>query len=386
MYNGFYNCLQQMPNMDSNGSKTEKGVGEQPDDAAPDRGVEQAWVASDATSNEYTNNGFENKSEISIAIAVDDRDQFNSRYKNKIEEKASLYGFSPRRPVLKTHEIRDEAAEWQYDGILTDFVEDLLKIQNVLNIHVSITNITNQMIESYTDGSGPNEQLSRSNLHNEIINYYHVVSVWDYLEQYRDAPWGTTNVLLDDFEGKDNYPWRRVGEMSNQLNVVPQGDSTYPILSLADLTMDYLKENTDSWEKKEIKKTLIDVTPDDSAFVSVTGIHTPEELEKLVPTARRNIDRSQHYPHPIVFIDRGGVKRKELSNYEIYHTVADFVHSERGCMKYFNESEDNSILRSEDFILCLGSASTDEYSQFERYNNSDGDIVLSPEDAFERFD
>lgn len=345
----------------------------------------RAWVASDATFHTFEKNNFENKSEIAIAIAVDDRSEFNTKYRNVIEEKSESYNFSPRRPVLKTHEIRDRASEWEYDGILTDFVEELLSINNILNIHTTLTTISNQMIKSYTETSGTYEQLSRDSLHGELTNYYHLIAVWDYLEEYRDEPWGTANILLDDFEGKDNKPWRRTGRISESLNIIPLGDSTYPMLSLADLTMDYLKENVGEWKEEEIKSTLIEATPDDSAYVNAKGIHTPDELEEIVPRTRRNIDRSQHYPHPIVFIDRGGMKREELRNFDVFHHIAEFVYENSGCLKFYSSSEDADIVESGDYIVCLGNSNTSDYSKFEDYNRSDN-MVLTAQDVFDTLD
>lgn len=117
----------------------------------PGSTANQAWVGSDATFHEFTENGFRNKSEIAVAIAVDNRDEFNTKYRNIIAEKAEEYGFSPKRPVLKTHAIRSNASEWDYDSILSDFVGELLTMDNILNIHTTITTITNQMIQSYSE-------------------------------------------------------------------------------------------------------------------------------------------------------------------------------------------------------------------------------------------
>lgn len=342
----------------------------------------QAWVGSDATFHEFEDNGFRNKSEIALAVAVDDRSEFNTRYRSVIEEKAEDYGFSPKRPVLKTHAIRSNASEWQYDEILSDFVETLLNIENILNLHVTITTITNQMVESYSEGGGPRERLARADLHNEITNYYHLISVWDYLEEYRDAPWGTDNVLLDDFEGKDNYPWRRTGKISGNLHVIPRGDHTYPLLSLADLTMDYIKDRVDEWTESEIEDTLIDATPDDSAFVNTKGIHTPNELEDITPINRRNINRSKHYPHPIVFVSRGGIDKEELPNYDIYHEISEYVYENSGCMKFFNPDQDKEVISSDDYLVCLDKKDRSNYSKYDIYNNS-GDVVLSVEEAFD---
>jgi len=344
----------------------------------------EAWVGSDATFHTYSEDGFRNKSEIAIAIAVDDRDQFNTRYRSIIEEKAGEYGSSLKRPVLKSHEVREMASEWDYDGVISDVVGDLLNIDNIANIHVTVTNITNQMVAAYQEGDGPLEQISRDELHGELTNYYHLIAIWDYLDEYRDAPWGTDNVLLDDFEGKDNLPWRRTGIISDELHVIPQGDATYPLLSLADLTMDYVKGKVEEWTAAEIRDALISATPDDTAYVNTKGFHTPDEVSDLVPLARRNINRSKHYPHPIVFIDRGGIGKDELANYEIYHVIAEYVYEESGCMKFFSETEDGEVVEPEDYIVCLDETDTHKYEKFEKYNNSD-EIVLMPDEALEKF-
>lgn len=372
--------------MSGDGTK-DSASGAMPDDediSDSATGANEAWVGSDATSHEFYESGFRNKSEIGIAIAVENRNKFNTKYRGIIEEKANEYGFSPKRPVLKSHGIRNNASEWEYGEIISDFVEELLEIDSITNIHATITTITNQMVVAFKEGGGPLEQISRDELHGELANYYHLITIWDYLDEYRDAPWGTANVLLDDFEGKDNKPWRRTGVISDDLYVIPQGDATYPLLSLADLTMEYVKENVDDWTEDDIRSTLIDATPEDTAYVNVKGLHTPQEVDEMVPIARRNINRAKHYPHPIVFIDRAGLDREKFTNYKLYHTIAEYVYKNSGCMKYFSDTEDGEIVDPDDFIVCLDEDDAEKYRDFESLNDS-SDIVLTPDEAFEQF-
>jgi hypothetical protein len=86
---------------------------EEESETAPEgeNGTGEAWVGSDATFHTYSEGGLRNKSEIAIAIAVDNRDEFNARYRRIIEEKAEQYDSSLKRPVLKSHEVREMASE-----------------------------------------------------------------------------------------------------------------------------------------------------------------------------------------------------------------------------------------------------------------------------------
>lgn len=147
--------------------------------------------------------------------------------------------------------------------------------------------------------------------------------------------------------------------------------------------MDYVKENVDEWSEGEIKQKLMDVTPNDSAYVNTKGIHTPNELKEIVPLTRRNINRSKHYPHPIIFVDRGGVGREELIQYDIYHTISEYVYENSGCMKFFSRTEDGAVVQSEDYIVCLDHSDVKKYDKFNTYNNSE-DMVLTPDEVFKK--
>lgn len=344
-----------------------------------------SWIGSDATSHQITDeDGFDVTSLIAIAIAVENRSEFNRQYREVLARKSEEYGISIKRPVLKTHELWEGSTEWDYENIVSDFVGELLEIDCISNIHITITTLDRQTAPAYQQQPNSKKYLGPKEIENEISNYYNLISVWDYLDEYSDAPWGTTNVLLDDFEGKDNEPWRRIGRISNKLMIIPQGDYTYPILSLADLTMDYIKGNIETWSEESIQAELEDVTPDDSAFVNTKSLSSQSDIEKLTPISRRNIERKHHYPHPTIFIDRNGIDREKLRRFDIYHTISDYAYDNSGCIKYFNEHSDGGIIRDGDYIVCLGD-DTSEYSNYKNLNKKEAPELLDVDAAFEEF-
>lgn len=345
----------------------------------------KSWIGSDATSHRVTNDdGFECSSLIALAIAVDDRSEFNTKYREILNRESEEYDILIKRPVLKTHELEDSSTEWQYDSITTDFVAELLEIDCISNIHIIITTLVRQTAPAYEETEDGKAYLGPQKIEDKITSYYNLISVWDYMDEYSDAPWGTTNVLLDDFGGKDNIPWRRLGKGSDELRVIPQGDNTYPILSLADLTMDYIKDNVDEWSEEEIQTELEGVTPDDSAFVNTKSLDSEQEIEEIVPISRHSIERSHHYPHPIICISRGNISKNRLKRYDIFHEASEYAYENSGCVKFFDEGEDRHLLGNEDYIVCIDDK-TENYEKYTRLNNDNAPMVVSVADAFDEF-
>ncbi|WP_154019080.1 hypothetical protein, partial [Halococcus agarilyticus] len=77
---------------------------------------------------------------------------------------------------------------------------------------------------------------------NILFQYYDIVPIWKYLERYEGGDSTHYNVMTDDFSGQICGAYQEIGNWCETFDVIPYGDRTYPILSLADLTTGLLKQ------------------------------------------------------------------------------------------------------------------------------------------------
>ena len=265
-------------------------------------------------------------------------------------------------------------------------MESLFELDTIANIHFTETTFGQEgdsVVPAYTETDNP-DVLGPHNLRDKINSYYNLVPVWDYLRVHGGKPFAHQNVMVDDFGGKESDIWLFVGEQSEQLKVIPKGDHVYPLLSLADLTMKYVKQEVPEWNEDAIQDHLEEVTPKDSAFVKARSIDSKEDLKKMAPRSRNPAKTQLHYPHPIVLIDRGRFDQNRVELMNIYDVICEFVREKDGCVKFFVESQDLSQITANDYLVCLDKGS----KYYQKYSGLKKNIsfeVVGPEETISTF-
>ncbi|MEZ3143775.1 hypothetical protein [Halobaculum sp. MBLA0143] len=344
-----------------------------------------SWVASDATSHTLDDKPFSPTSIVSVAVAVEDREEFGSEYREIVSSVCDEYDIPYERPVIKNGEINTHIGEWSRRAVRKELVEDLLGIGVLKNVHVTETTLGqpgDQVVPIFQTDDSSRRLASPQEVRDKIQPYYNLVSIWDYFEEI-DKRFQHRNVLVDDFSGNDSLVWRKVGEESDQLNVVPKGDRVYPLLSLADLTMEYVKQQVDDWSDDEILNLLVEVTPDDSAFVQANSLDTVEDLRKMVPLSEKPADTEAHYPHPIVFIHAGGWHRREVESLDFYDLACEWACEQDGCVKFLNKENDREYMKGGDLIVDVDK--TGDINHYSEFNHERQVEILKLEEAMERF-
>jgi len=201
------------------------------------------WVASDSTPNNFGDKQGET-SLVSVAIAVEDMDEFETSYFEKVEQVLGDDNLNPF-PIVKGSQFNRTVADSHRKSKRGELVEELLSIPSVETIHVTETYIEPRWIELFTeDDTKDTSRLSSKQFKKQKLSqYYNLVAIWKYLtygeSRATDTRW---NVLTDSFSGKRTPLWEEIGELSDELRVIPYGDKTYPLLSMSDLLLTYLKE------------------------------------------------------------------------------------------------------------------------------------------------
>lgn len=343
-------------------------------------------MASDSSTHTVKNSEYDPETLVSVAIAVDDLDDFNDQYHSIVSDGCSRHDVSPRRSVVKSYDLNEFAPEWEREAALRDIVENLLQIDTIANVHFTETTLGEEgqeVIPAYRTEGTP-QVLGPEEARKDIRSYYNLVPVWDYLRNYGDASFGYHNVMVDDFGGKETDIWYSIGEKSERLRVIPKGDEVYPLLAMTDLTMSYIAQEVSDWHEDAIQDHLENVTPDKSAFANARSIDSMDDLKKIVPRSRRPVKTQIHHPHPRICLERGKMDKKKMKTTEVFDQICEYAKDQEGCVKFFNESQDLKHMNDTDYLVSLDETA-DLYRKYKNISNMYPFDVVGPDNIEDTF-
>jgi len=335
-------------------------------------------IAADATENDFHEthpNGF---SAISVAIAISDRKSFNDAYFEIIKEKVDEYGIKSPIPVIKDKYINRYVPQWQQEEARENIVLELLSIDAIDTIYVTETYLQPFWVELYREeDTAFRREISHEFVEDILFQYYDIISIWKYLKRYEDTGSSYDHIITDSFSGQVCKAYEEVGELCSQFDVIPYGDSTYPVLSMADLVTGLLKQEVFPLRREEIQNYIQDDTP---AYVETESVHKGD-LENIVPHKTDSVRTDLLRPDPTVFLHRGDkISKSRLMTLDIFHYASLYAQQRGGCVKMFDESNDQHHLSGDDLIICLDNSSS-KYNDYKELNSKYSAEVLDREDA-----
>lgn len=320
------------------------------------------WVASDATKYRFHDRRPNWISLAAVAVAVDDIDEFNSEYFRIVEEKSEEYGIHTQHPIIKDEDVARWVTDWERPRARQDIVSELLAIETIREIQFVETSLSPMWVTLFEENEDDKMRIESQEFMNKFLEkYYNVIAIWEYLRKKNTRPqhlpypkWPIHgNVLTDDFGGHVSEAWLEVGRLADEIRVIPHGDETYPLLSLADLTMDMVKQQVDEWDEQEIYEFLKDITPEESAYVDSRAIDHGDDLEKMIPHTTDSIRGILHYPSPTIYVESGSITTKKARKLDICAHLRKYAQENDGCVKFFNESHDRDYMTRDDYLVVL---------------------------------
>ncbi|QRY21734.1 hypothetical protein JT689_01630 (plasmid) [Halobacterium sp. GSL-19] len=356
---------------------------------------EDGWVASDATKYKFHDQRPNWISLAAVAVAVDDIEEFNEEYFDIIKKKSEKYGIQTQHPIIKDEDITRWVTDWERSKARREIVTELFAIDTLREIQFVETSLSPQWVTIFEENEDNKKRVnSQKFMNNYLEKYYNVVAIWEYLRKKKTRPehlpfqqWPIhKNVMTDDFGGQISETWLDVGDLADQIEVIPQGDKTYPLLSLADLTMDMVKQQVENWDVQEIYELLKEITPEESAWVDSKAISHGDDLQKMVPHTTDSIRSIQHYPSPTVYLDSGNrFKSKKVKSLDFFDDACKYAQENGGCVKFFNESHDRDFMSSSDILVALDESKLSNLRDYEEMNDKKSVTVLTQKEASERF-
>ncbi|WP_157969244.1 hypothetical protein [Haloplanus rubicundus] len=353
--------------------------------------MSEGWVASDSTPNHFGEKQGET-SLVSVSVAVDDVDSFQEDYFQAIREVVGQENLIHSFPILKGSQFNRAMPDSHRRSKREELVESLLSISSVETIQVTETYIEPRWIELFTqDDSTDTSRLSADQFkRNKLSQYYNLVSIWKYLtygdSRATDTQW---NVMTDNFSGKRTPLWEEIGELADQLRVIPYGDRTYPLLAMSDLLLTYLKQEVYPLFYGKIYDKLNEIAGE-ACYINSHRIPDPEYedededeiIEMLTPHRNDDVNLAPHYPSPTIYINRQGFDKETLLSLDLFSYACKYAQENEGCVKLFEEQSDREYFQDGDLLINMKSGS-DVLNEYEKLNREKAVKVLSSEEAME---
>lgn len=343
-------------------------------------------MASDATKYSLKDRRPDWVSLVSVAVAVKDIKKFNSAYGKTVRQYMQDYDIRRRYPILKSDDIARWADDWVIEDVLRDMVEDLLRIETLDTIQITETSLHSRWVDVFSDDGNSQKTVRSEDFINKYLEpYYNIISVWEYLRKAGTRPRTHRKVLTDDFSGHISPAWLSVGSKAEELRIVPKGDETYALLSMADLLMEYIKQEVDTWGEKEIYEHLKERTHEKGGWIDSDAIDTDEELRMIAPHKHTHINTARYYPSPTIYIDSGSLKSKVVRSLDFYDYALAYARKFDGSVKFLNESQDRDYITSQDYVICLDGNCSD-YHYLEDLNSVRVPEVIDMDGALSLFE
>jgi hypothetical protein len=241
-----------------------------------------------------------------------------------------------------------------------DFLEDFLSElkQHIAELNIYYTTIPSTKIPSVrvygNDRTGVQEMKPMAFLDKLIPSYAHCCA-WKYAE---DHVHDTTPLVSDYFEGEETDAWRILRGLPS-FTVYFGGDNCNCYVSVADIiariTDERIYRNRAKLFKGDIESLLSDL-PVQSVFI--------DQLGMIAPVTKNRMDVAKKLAHPVIFIVKEGIEsqmlgasaneRDLIEESPLMTKVFNLAYELDGCYKFFDSRLDQSIIREEDYLLCLG--------------------------------
>jgi hypothetical protein len=179
--------------------------------------------------------------------------------------------------------------------------------------------------------------------------------VWKTLQSTK---WFGINVYLDNFNPKEvTNAWEFIKERQCKIHVVPKGDQCNPLISTADIILEYLDY---TMMKEKIRLDVREI----QRLLSSFGISEPfvkhvgsKDISNIIPKSGDKIPKWDDYIHPIVYVITERIIDKEKNWIEkspVYQYLLWYAWKVNGGLKFISSDQDFKLVDKRDYLVYLG--------------------------------
>jgi hypothetical protein len=293
---------------------------------------------------------------VGVAVEINDLEEFRAHYFNTIREFLSDHDVQLPFPVIKSRTILENLPSYSMRDHMSELVADLIENPEISRINVSIGWYGEEINLEYKSGEEPTHGASFTS--NVLSQYFEIVTLWRYHRSHNHDR--ATKAFVDNTSGKITPAWKYCG-MEFDLDLIPNGDLTYPSLSTADIIAYNLATFLAGHE--ENKFTEFPQLAEDyiinrrnwetQPYIKAEAVNE-RYTDHIVPTLPYGIQDFIHYPHPALFfhdtILTGG-DRSMLSRTDLHGAARKWAYENEGCVVNLKAERLPNTVKNEDVIV-----------------------------------
>jgi hypothetical protein len=301
---------------------------------------------------------------VGVAVEIDDLDSFRSYYFDTVRRFLREHNVQIPFPAIKSRTIVENIPSYSMRNHMSEFVADIIENPHISRINVSIGWYGQEINLEY---KSEDETMHGASFTSNILSqYFEIVTLWRYHRSHdRDL---ATKAFVDNVGGKITPAWKYCG-MEFDLDLIPNGDLTYPSVSTADIIAynlatflagheeDKFTEFPELAEDYIINRRSWDTQP----YVKAEAVNE-RYTDHIVPTLPYGIQDYIHYPHPVLFfhdqILTGG-DRSMLSRTDLHGAARKWAYENEGCVVNLKAERMPNTVRNEDVIVYTKGTSSE---------------------------
>jgi len=286
-----------------------------------------------------------------VSLAFEDVKSFKERYYTFFEKIKNDFNIKNNpRIVFKSYDLKTIFPYKKFPDIADRFIGEVITEDVRVNVVFSSFNTQRLPKVRYYGG-----EMKTLKFLDKLQTYYSYIPVWKVI-QYRRL-FGV-NIFIDNFnESEETDAWRCMKNNQNRIHVVPKGDQCNPLISTADILLEYLdyaiKANHVRLDVCEIQKLLQELGISYAYVIHVGS----RDITKLVPMSKDKIPKKEDYHHPIVYVIPEGVIEKEkewIERSRIYQYLLWYAWYIGGGLKFISSDKDYKLVDKQDHLVYLG--------------------------------
>jgi len=270
---------------------------------------------------------------LGIAIEVDDNEEFEEYYFDKVGEFCDEYSIDLPFNVIKGEMLGNRLPSYEYTDAMSDLSESLVKNPAISRIHMCLGWYSDDVSLPFKSDT-PISGIKFAS--NHLSQYFPIVTLWRY--HYTTEYQLPDIAYIDNVQGKITKAWKYVGN-EFEINLIPNADITYPSVSTADILSynisNLLPNDEPFFELEGIAGSWLISNKNDSTdpYVGDEAINS-NFSDHIVPEYGYNIKPEIHQPHPMVYVvdDVFGEVDGEIEKTGIHAVARKYAYEHRGCV------------------------------------------------------
>lgn len=294
---------------------------------------------------------------VGAVVEVSDTDKFREHYFDIIRSFVRENDLEIPFPVIKSRTAVERLPSYKIRDGMDGLVEDLIENPGISRINVAIGWYGQDVeLEFKSDSENPvNKNTFASNY---LSQFFNIVALWRYHRSHKQDL--AKKALIDNVQGHVTKAWKYCGNTFD-IDMVPNGDLTYPSISTADfiaynlatflsgIDEDKFTEFPDIAAEYIVNRRNWDTRP----YVKAEAVNE-RYTDHIVPTLPYTIQDFLHYPHPVLFVHDeilSGQDKSMLTRSDFHAIARKWAYDNGGCVVNLKSDRLPNIAKNGDMIV-----------------------------------